>query len=314
MAIGTGGKVLLVGGGALITFLGARAVYAATRPRPGATEPCPPYTWDPVAVGATIESLIAQGGMSLEDVAATAATEHYGHHPGGGVANFPATNGLVGAACIYQRVYELTQQIWAQSSHDDVDYNALVSQFESGDHQPEIGTFFNRLQGDNMSTIARKSLNNAGIEGGDTKLGSDNRVAMMRLIECSPYNDAVYNVKLSEASFKSRFRSDQPYGISGYPQHHDNLLRMKQGLPVRRAALRNSMQAHETIPRGAVHADMWVPLLKPGTEVVGPNSVATWQDGSSAINPPTEILALGFENVPAGDYGCAPWTTRVESV
>jgi hypothetical protein len=303
--------VLLVGGGAVITFLGARAVWAATRPRPGATEPCPPYTWDPTAVSATIASLIDQGGMSLDEVAAAAATEHYGSHPSGAVASFPATNGLVGAACIYEKVYELTQQIWAQSDHEDIDYNALVSEFESPDGAPEMGTVYSYgPEISAMSMVARRTLQAAGIPS-----GSDNRIAYMRLIECSPYNDALYNVKLSDQAFHDRFRNDQPYGISGYPQHYDNLLRMKQGLPPRRAALRNHMsQTSEPVPGGRRHADFWLPLLKPGTEIVGPNAVATWQDGSSAINPPTELLALGFENVPAGDYGCAPWTTRVESL
>lgn len=308
MPIGTGSKVLLVGGGALITFLGARAVWAATRPTRGAVEQCAPYTWNPDAVAATIDALVGQGGMTMEDVAAATANEHYGHHPGGAVVQFPPANGLAGVQCVWALVYDMTQRIWAERG-PDVDYNELVSQFESGNGQPETGTFFDRRQGDNLSTVARRVLDNAGIPQ-----SSANRIAVMRLIECSPYNDAVYNVKLSENSFKSRFRQDQPYGISGYPQHHDNLLRMKQGLPVRRAALRNSMDKHEAIPGGPRHADMWVPLLKPGTEVVGPNSVAVWQDGSSAINPPTEILALGFENVPPGEYGCAPWTTNVESL
>lgn len=308
MPIGTGGKVLLVTSGAVITFLGARAVWAASRPRAGVGD-CAPYKWDPDAVRATIDSVIDQGGMTVEDVASVVATEHYGHHPGGGVAQFPPTNGLPGAECIWALVYDLTQRVWAESP-PDIDYNELVSQFESGNNQPEMGTIFNRQQGDSMVTIARRALQNAGI----SQMDGANRIALMRLIECGPYNDAVYNVKLSENSFKSRLRQDQPYGISGYPQHHDNLLRMKQGLPVRRAALRNSMDKHEAIPGGARHADMWIPLLKPGTEVVGPNSVATWQDGSSAINPPTEILALGFENVASGEYGCSPWTTTVESL
>jgi hypothetical protein len=247
--------------------------------------------------------------MGLDEVAAAAANEHYGVHPSGGAVVFPATNGLPGAACIWRMVYDLTQQIWAERP-PDIDYNELISTFESGDGQPEMGTFFDRGEGDNMSTIARRSLNNAGI----SQLEGANRIAYMRLIECGPYNDALYNVKLSEKSFNSRFRQDQPYGISGYPQHHDNLLRMKQGSPPRRAALRNSMTGAETVPGGKRHADMWLPLLKPGTEVVGPNSVAVWQDGSSAINPPTEILAMGFENVTSGQYGCAPWTTLVESL
>lgn len=310
MPIGTGGKVLLVSGGALITYFGARAVYAATRPRPGAAEPCPPYTWDPVAVGTTIRTLIDQGGMSLEDVAAAAATEHYGHHPSGAVANFPATNGLAGAACIYNKVYELTQQLWAQRP-PDVDYPSLIAEFESPDGKPEMGTIYDYGPGiPALANVARAALNAAGIPS-----NSDNRIGYMRLIECSPYNDALYNVKLSEKAFHDRFRNDQPYGISGYPQHYDNLLRMKQGLSPRRAALRNSMnKTSEPVPGGRRHADFWLPLLRPGTEIVGPNAVATWQDGSSAINPPTEIMVLGFENVQSGDYGCAPWTTRVEYV
>lgn len=309
MPIGTGGKVLLVLGGAGITFLGARAVWAATRPRAKVGD-CAPYKWDPDAVRATIEAVIDQGGMTVEDAAGVVATEHYGHHPGGGVAQFPPANGLPGVECIWALVYDLTQRVWAESP-PDIDYNELISQFESGEDQPEMGTIYDYgPEIPSIKNVARGTLNNAGIPS-----NSANRDAYTRLIECSPYNDAVYNVKLSEWAFHARFRNDQPYGISGYPQHYDNLLRMKQGIPVRRAALRNHMsKTSEPVPGGRRHADMWLPLLKPGTEVVGPNSVATWQDGSSAINPPTEILALGFENVPSGEYGCAPWTTVVESL
>jgi hypothetical protein len=154
--------------------------------------------------------------------------------------------------------------------------------------------------------IARWTLQNSGIPN-----TSQNRIALVRLIECSPYNDAVYGVKLSENAFGQRFRSDQPYGISGNPQHADNLTRMKQGLPVRRAAFRNSMSDHEDVPGGGRHAALWIPLLQQGIESVGPSAVLAWQDGSSAINPPPEIIDLGFENVPDGEYGCAPWRMTV---
>lgn len=189
------------------------------------------------------------------------------------------------------------------------DYSGLIEQFESPGGEPVPGTFYYQRQGDVLSEIARWTLQNSGIPN-----TAANRIALMRLIECSPYNDAVYNVKLNENSFKARFRSDQPYGIGGYPQHHDNLTRMKQGLPVRRAAFRNSMTDHEDIPGGGRHAAFWIPLLAQGIDVVGPNAVLSWQDGTSGILPPPEILALGLENVPVGEYGCAPWSTTVEGM
>jgi len=313
MPITTGGKVLLISGGALLTYLVGREVFAKGRPRTGASE-CPPYTWDEAEVASTIESLFTQGSLSMEAVAAAAATENFGTHPSGGAAFFPPEgDSLPGVDCIWAMVYDLTQRMWA-SRPDEVDYAELVANFESGNSEPEMGTFFDRGQGDDILLVSRWTLQNAGIPSGSASPGSANRIAYLRLMECSPYNDALYNVKLDEASYPSRFRNDQPYGISGYPQHYDNLMRMKQGLAPRRAARRSSMSAtSEQVPGGKRPADMWLPLLKPGTEFVGPNSVAVWQDGTSAINPPAEILALGLENVPPADYGCAPWRTRFES-
>lgn len=191
----------------------------------------------------------------------------------------------------------------------DIDYTDLIREFESDGGKPNMGSLYYQRQGDQLFEIARWVINNAGIPQ-----SAQNRIAYLRLVECSPYNQALYTVRLSENAFGQRFRTDPDVGVSGNPQHHDNRNRMMQGLAPRRAAAKHSMTAHETVPGGGRHAFMWLPLLKGGTEVVGPNAVAVWQDGSSAINPPPEILALGFENVPAGEYGCAPWATQVDAL
>jgi hypothetical protein len=197
------------------------------------------------------------------------------------------------------------------------DYTGLIDQFTSPPGSPATGTLYYQRgatqdaqgdwhAGDMWQEITKWALQNAGIPN-----TAANRIALQRLIECSPYNDALYGVKLSASAFGGRFRQDQPYGISGNAQHHDNLQRMKQGMPVRRAAYRHSMSDHETVPGGGRQAALWIPLLQQGIEAIGPSAVLDWQDGSSGINPPPEILALGFENVPAAEYGCAPWRMAV---
>lgn len=311
MAISTGGKVLLISGGALITYLVGREVFARTRPRPP-IDACSPYTWDHDAVSQTIEALIAEG-LAIDEVVVATAQEHFGQHPSGTMVSFPPSNGLPGVQCVWQKVNELVQRIWAETG-PPIDYADLVEQFESPDGDPEMGTLYDYGSGiPALANVSRRALQNAGVPS-----HSDNRIAYLRLIECSPYNDALYNVKLpvEDGIVKmGRFRRDPAFGISGNPQHYDNLLRMKQGLAPRRAALRNSLtKVSEGVPGGRRHADFWLPLLKPGTEIVGPGAVATWQDGSSAINPPPEILALGMENVPPGQYGCDPWRTSVEEL
>lgn len=236
MPVTTGGKVVLITGGALLTYLVGREVYAKARPKP---TPLPEPEPEPVP-------------------------DNY--------------------------------------------YAELIDQYESPGGEPESGHLYYQRTGDMGFDIARWVIGNAGIPQ-----TAANRIAYLRLIECSPYNQALYTVKLSDSAMKGRFRTDPDVGISGNPQHHDNRNRMMQGIAPRRAAQRNSMSAHEDVPGGARHAFMWLPLLKPDATVVGPNAVATWQDGSSAINPPPEIVALGFENVPAGEYGCAPWTATFQS-
>jgi hypothetical protein len=145
-------------------------------------------------------------------------------------------------------------------------------------------------EGWNMSTLAREAIKNAGISN-----TASNRVAMQRLMECSPYNDALYNWPGAGAE-----RGPDGRGINLNATHADNMDRMMQGKPARRAI--TGMGAHDGT--GGRLPYLWIPLLEQGAPVP---VVANWSDGRSGINPPVEILAFGLENVQPGIYGCSEY-------
>lgn len=284
---------------AIIGGLGARAVFAKRKRKKKKPAPdnCAPYQWAPGPVAASINSLLDGGGDDRDEVARVTALEHFGNYPGGGTVAFPpGAQPAAGVSCVWGRTLELVDAIIAGRGGFNAKPWEILDEWTAQEGNPEPGSLFKQPQGmvfAGNNGIVGRALTAAGVPN-----TAQNRVAYLRLIECSPWNDALYNVNLTDQAFAQRFRESPTRGISQNPQHSDNVQRMMQGLAPRRAAVENSMTAHQG---GGRHAFMWLPLIEGGAPVP---VVAAFNDGLSGINPPAEILAFGLEDVQPRTYGC----------
>ena len=289
----TKGQILAGAVVATIVGFGGYNVWKKSKKRTTTPPACSPYKWDPVPVSASVNALIDSGMTDRDQIAATVATEHFSYYPGGGTVAFPPTGTPAkGVGCIWQKVLELVDAIIAGREFPVKPWEVIN---EWTRDEPTPGFMF-RVQPDanlSVSAIARKALRAAGIPDEKNANGVyANRLAMQRLLECSPYNDAVYSFAGSGAGLGPDGR-----GINLNATHADNKQRMMQGRPARRSITGQS--AHDGT--GGHLPFMWIPLIEQGAPVP---VVANWADGRSGINPPVEILAFGLENVQPGIYGC----------
>lgn len=301
-------KGQMIAGSAAVA-LGVYGVYKATRKKKKRRRPangCAPYQWNPAPVGASINTIIDEGGDNRDEIAREVATEHFGTYPGGGVVTFPPpAQAAAGVGCIWERTLALVDAIISERGFEEKPWE-IIEGWSSPDANPQHGTLFRQSQGTLLAGakgITGKALESAGVPNTGT-----NRVQYLRLIECSPWNDAIYNVNLSETAFSQRFREGPLRGISQNPQHEDNRGRMMQGLPPRRAAREDSMTQHDG---GGRHAFMWLPLIEQGAPVV---VAADFEDGRSGINPPADILAFGLEDVTPRVYGCPEYEASAQEL
>ena len=151
----------------------------------------------------------------------------------------------------------------------------------------QLGKFYAQGSGEiffGKDGLIARALESAGIQN-----TGRNRANYLYAMECSPFNDAVYNVDLDAAGMKNRARDWWPRGISQTPRYVDNYQRAIIGKSFKRGA-------------GNRFAMAWFPKAEATQD--GAFTIVMWPDGTSAINPPAEIMALGFENVPPKQYGC----------
>jgi hypothetical protein len=296
---------IAVVGGAAALLVGSKAF---AKPRKSISlQGCDPtpYVWSEVSVRQEIDDVIDTGNHNVLSVATEVATRLFGNYPGGGIVHFPpgesAPNGV---ACIWSRVITLVQVIFdergiipgedgGKKPFEIIDPLIRVSpnptpgflyQVQYG-KQPEVG---------GMLKLAGVALESVGVP--DT---AANKSAYCQLIECSPWNDALYNVP--DAGCK---KGPGGRGLTLNPRHADNRTRMLQGLPPKRTAVTKTKDNG-----GGRHALMWLPKIEPNAPVP---IVALNDDGSNGINPPRAVLAFGMESVPPGNYGCDPWAADAE--
>jgi len=146
----------------------------------------------------------------------------------------------------------------------------------------------------------------------DVAYDNSNRVDYIHLIQCSPWNDALYT---TYGFGPQAMESPAGRALRFLPQHHDNRKRMMQGYAPRR-----NITLGDITDKGAGNAQaqsgdrnlayLWLPKLNEDTlwdsggKDITTNGV-NWADGSSAIMPPPEVVELGVENVPEGaGWGC----------
>lgn len=148
-----------------------------------------------------------------------------------------------------------------------------------------------------------------------SKVGHDNtnRLEYIHLIQCSPWNDALYT---TYGFGPKAIESPAGRALRFLPQHYDNRSRLVRGLSPKRnmtlgtSADKNSGSAYGQNTNERNFAYIWLPKINlqklwdsNGTEVT--TEGIQWEDGSNGIMPPPPVLAYGVENVPeAVSWGC----------
>jgi hypothetical protein len=151
----------------------------------------------------------------------------------------------------------------------------------------KFGKFYSQGKGEIF--FGKNGLIGQAIEAVGIQNTENNRANYLYAMECSPFNDAVYNVDLDAAGLQNRSRTWWPRGISQTPRYVDNYQRAIIGKSFKRGS-------------GNDFAMAWFPKAEATQD--GEFTIVMWPDGTSAINPPAEVMALGFENVPPKQYGC----------
>lgn len=132
------------------------------------------------------------------------------------------------------------------------------------------------------------------------------RMAYLELIQCAPFNDRVYgSYELGHNSVVSAVGRAVPFE----PVHADNLGRLLQGLPVMRVVEMGSPGTMKSSRQRTGHMELlWLPRLNREalyTAGLITTEGMTWEDGSSCLEVPPAVLALGDVGVPATmKFGC----------
>lgn len=176
----------------------------------------------------------------------------------------------------------------------------VISSLEDAKGKARLGSLYQIKKGDTLLKIAREALygTRATIQDPDKR---DAVVALSILIDCAPWNQAVAgrSAKFLKPGHAAISRGSA-LGISFDPIYTDNRLRMMNGMAPSGAS-------------GNSYAYIWIPMIN--LDLLDSEGIVTtkdmdWPDteeegrGHSMIDPPNEILSLGFDDVAHKEVGC----------
>ncbi len=175
-----------------------------------------------------------------------------------------------------------------------------ISKYMSPDGKAQLGAFYQIRPGDTPLEICREALFGSREPVTSQVMRQAAKDLLVR-IDCGPWNQAVYGVSLSKLT-PGHAAIDEYWtqqGVSLYPVYSDNSDRMSKGLSASGAS-------------GESFALIWIPMINldkfdmegiVSTEGMyhpdTPNGL-----GGSMIDPPLEILSLGFDDVSEKTVGC----------
>ena len=147
----------------------------------------------------------------------------------------------------------------------------------------------------------------------DVAYDVNNRVEYVQLIQCSPWNDALYT---TYGFGPKAWESPAGRALRFLPQHYDNRFRLTRAeSPKRNIALGSPADKNSGSGYGMDQGErnfgyIWLPkinlqrLWDSGGKEVTTQGIQ-WEDGSNGIMPPPQVLAYGVENVPSTvSWGC----------
>lgn len=341
----SGGQIALAAGAALIASLAAYDAFAKPKAKPKkkkkpACDPSP-YTFDENRVRVGIEALVGAGERDKVLIASEVDNQVFGDYPGGGNVEFPPAPGAPkGVTCVWQLTLNLVDVIFEEQGIDpdakeDFEWEVHGSgdpgyPWESPTLHPEnyptpstfidIGTvdawdtskgFDSMVQNVLGSALAMAGMD-AGLAVGNSSTSKRLRREMRELIICSKYNDALYGQtdvkKAGGAEGKDWMMNSKGRGLNWLPYHADNIGRMAQGKPPRRATSTNGKKLGGG-KGGSSQMLVWLPAVDLGALQGAVPSVKAlqWSDASATTEPPPVVQRLGVDmsgvNLPGG-AGC----------
>lgn len=176
----------------------------------------------------------------------------------------------------------------------------LILSLEDAKKKARLGSLYQIRKGDSPLKIAREALygTRSTLQDPDKR---DNVIALSILIDCVPWDQANYGrpARYLRPGHPAITKGASPLGISFDPIYADNRLRMMNGQAPSGAS-------------GNSYAYIWIPMIN--MDFLDAENVVTtrgmnWPDtetgrGHSMIEPPSSVLALGFDDIKNTRVGC----------
>lgn len=189
----------------------------------------------------------------------------------------------------------------APAEPDIMSAEEIISKYLDPQGRARLGKLYQIKPGDIPLEVCREALFGSREPVADPDKRRAVRDLLVR-IDCSPWNQANYGVPLEElmeghASIIDEYMAVR--GVSFYPRYQDNLHRMLNGM-------------QPTSEPGNNFALAWIPMIDVDrfdsegvVTIEGMNYPDTENGiGGSMIDPPPEIVSIGFASVTSNEVGC----------
>jgi hypothetical protein len=183
---------------------------------------------------------------------------------------------------------------------EEAEGESIISKYISPSGKAQLGGLYQIRVGDTPLEICREALFGSREPVTSQVMRQAAKDLLVR-IDCGPWNQAVYGVSLNNLT-SGHAAIDEYWtqqGVSLFPIYADNFTRMSKGLSASGA-------------KGESFAVIWIPMINldkfdmegvVSTEGMYHPDTSSGQ-GGSMIDPPQEILDLGFDDVSEKTVGC----------
>lgn len=188
-----------------------------------------------------------------------------------------------------------------EDDDEELDYEEVLDDWEHPDGKASLGRFYQIKAGDYPFAICKEAL--FGHRGSIQDPVLHKAVIDLHiLIDCGPWNQTLYKVAPSRLDTK-HYALDRGYtngAISFNPYYKDNRHRIMNGLK-------------PSADPGGNFAYIWIPMID--LDIFEQTGIVTVKGmnypdseehgmGHSMIDPPPEILKLGFASIASQNVGC----------
>lgn len=276
-------------------------ILAATRKKkkkpPAVTSKCPPFPpLELDAVKDAVEVGIGQGVKGMMPMTSFVAYRIHPTYPDGSAAKWPKEPPFVfgpdfdgAAVCRWEEIRSVLEELDIPVVIDDpIDIiSDLILDY------PKPGHFYQIKSGDNLSTLVRQALNNEVAGAGQNNQSRLNYMKMCMNVG-EKWNKKTYGSSRTSQAFPAMYLTDGSGLAAAFLPRHANVLQhVANGKMPPRTILPNGNKIAGA--EGSSFALLWFPPIS--RDDLEQNGVVTcapfnWDDGSSTIDPPPQLLNL----------------------